>query len=202
MKWIISTIITIILVPKLQPVVSDYIESDFINNVGLGVAIFALTLFFTILVGKSLNKAVTWTGVGSVDKSFGFLFGVFKGYIVSICLFSILNWFYPYKNWGISVESAISFNMINNGSKILIDEFPSSKDFLDTKEKLKKFELDKLREECGIFGISNHEDASALVALGLHSLQHRGQEGCGIVSFDGKNFSFGKKTRLSRRSFY
>ena len=51
---------------------------------------------------------------------------------------------------------------------------------------MKKFEIDKLKEECGIFGISNHEDASALVALGLHALQHRGQEGCGIVSFDGK----------------
>ena len=47
---------------------------------------------------------------------------------------------------------------------------------------MKKFKSDKLREECGIFGISNHEDASALVALGLHALQHRGQEGCGIVS--------------------
>ena len=35
-------------------------------------------------------------------------------------------------------------------------------------------------------GILNHEDAAAMVALGLHSLQHRGQEGCGIVSFDGK----------------
>ena len=56
------------------------------------------------------------------------------------------------------------------------------------KRKLKKFSCDKLREECGIFGISNHEDASALVALGLHALQHRGQEGCGIVSFDGKNY--------------
>ena len=54
------------------------------------------------------------------------------------------------------------------------------------KIKLKKYKSDKLREECGIFGISNHEDASALVALGLHALQHRGQEGCGIVSYDGK----------------
>ena len=45
MKWIFSTIVTIILVPKLQPVVSDYIQSDFINNVGLGIAIFILTLF-------------------------------------------------------------------------------------------------------------------------------------------------------------
>ena len=49
MKWIISTIITIILVPKLQPTVSDYIESEFINNAGLGIAVFALTLFTTIL---------------------------------------------------------------------------------------------------------------------------------------------------------
>ena len=54
------------------------------------------------------------------------------------------------------------------------------------KKKLKKYKLDKLREECGVFGISDHVDASALVALGLHALQHRGQEGCGIVSFDGK----------------
>ena len=46
------------------------------------------------------------------------------------------------------------------------------------------------------FGISNHPDASALVALGLHSLQHRGQEGCGIVSFDGKNFHSEKRQGL------
>ena len=64
------------------------------------------------------------------------------------------------------------------------------------KKKLKKSNFDKLREECGIFGISNHEDASALVALGLHALQHRGQEGCGIVSFDGKTFHSEKRQGL------
>ena len=64
------------------------------------------------------------------------------------------------------------------------------------KKKLKKFDQDKLREECGIFGVSNHEDASALVALGLHALQHRGQEGCGIVSFDGKNYHSEKRQGL------
>ena len=138
MKWIVSTVITIILVPKFQPVVSDYIESEFINNVGLGAVIFFFTLFFTILIGKSLGKAITWTGVGSIDRSFGFLFGFFKGYIVSICLFSILNWFYPYQNWGISAENAVSFNLINKGSEMLIEEFPSSEDFIDTKEKIEK----------------------------------------------------------------
>ena len=64
------------------------------------------------------------------------------------------------------------------------------------KKKLKKFKLDKLREECGVFGVSNHEDASRLVALGLHSLQHRGQEGCGIVSFDGNSFHSEKRQGL------
>ena len=64
------------------------------------------------------------------------------------------------------------------------------------KKKLKKFNSDKLREECGVFGISNHPDASALVALGLHALQHRGQEGCGIVSFDGKNYHSEKRQGL------
>ena len=138
MKWVISLVVTIILVPKLQPTVSDYIESEFVNNMGLGIAIFALSLFVSILVGKSLNKAFTWTGVGSIDKTFGLMFGIFKGYIVAVCLFSILNWFYPYKNWGISVEKAITFNIINKGSKILIEEFPSDEDFLDTKEKIEK----------------------------------------------------------------
>ena len=138
MKWVVSTIITIILVPKLQPIVSDHIESEFIKNIGLGVSIFFLTLFITIILGRALNKAVTWTGVGSIDKSFGIIFGFFKGYIVSICLFTILNWFYPYQNWGISAEKAITFNIINKGSKILVDEFPSNEDLIDTKEKIEK----------------------------------------------------------------
>ena len=138
MKWVLSTVVTIILVPKFQPLVAEYIESQFINNVGLGALIFIFTLFITILIGKTLSKVVTWTGVGSIDKVFGFLFGFFKGYIVSVCLFSIFNWFYPYQNWGISAEDAISFNLITKGSEILIDEFPSSEDFIDTKEKIEK----------------------------------------------------------------
>ena len=137
-KWILSTIVTIILVPKLQPIVSEYIQSEFINNLGLGIAIFIFTLFITIIIGKTLSKAVTWTGVGSIDKVFGFLFGFFKGYIVAVCLFSILNWFYHYENWGISAGDAFFFEIINKGSKVLIKEFPSSEDFIDTKEKIEK----------------------------------------------------------------
>ena len=138
MKWVFALVITIILVPKLQPWVNDYIESEFINNFGIGIVVFIITIFLTILAGKSLSRAVTWTGVGSIDKTFGLLFGFFKGYVVSICLFSILNWFYPYQNWGISAEDAISFNIVKKGSEILIEEFPSSEDFIDTKDKIEK----------------------------------------------------------------
>ena len=48
--------------------------------------------------------------------------------------------------------------------------------------------MDRLKEECGVFGIFDNKDAAALTALGLHALQHRGQEGCGIVTFDGTSF--------------
>ena len=74
--------------------------------------------------------------------------------------------------------------------------FQSTKSLKILRTKLKKSSLDKLREECGIFGISNHDEATKLVALGLHALQHRGQEGCGIVSFDGKNFHSEKRQGL------
>ena len=70
------------------------------------------------------------------------------------------------------------------------------RNLLTQKKKLKKFNSDKLREECGVFGISNHSDASAMVALGLHALQHRGQEGCGIVSYDGRNYHSEKRQGL------
>ena len=50
MKWVLSTIVTIILVPKMQPTVSNYIESDFVNNVGLGVVIFILTPSFVFFL--------------------------------------------------------------------------------------------------------------------------------------------------------
>jgi amidophosphoribosyltransferase len=51
------------------------------------------------------------------------------------------------------------------------------------------FDDDKLHEECGIFGVFGHDDAAALTALGLHALQHRGQEAVGIVAFDGEHFN-------------
>jgi len=60
---------------------------------------------------------------------------------------------------------------------------------------------DKLREECGVFGIFDHSDASALTVLGLHALQHRGQEAAGIVTFDGEQFHSERRLGLVSEHF-
>ena len=62
-------------------------------------------------------------------------------------------------------------------------------------------EGDTLREECGVFGIFGHPEAAAITALGLHALQHRGQEAAGIVSFDGARFHSERRLGLVGDTF-
>src|ERR1700739_4213825 len=79
----------------------------------------------------------------------------------------------------------------------------------DTDAALLNLDADRLREECGVFGIFGHPDAAAITALGLHALpplalrarQHRGQEAAGIVSFDGKRFHSERRLGLVGDAF-
>jgi len=138
-KWLLALVITIILVPKFNPIVQNYIESKFISDVGLGIFIYIISLFIIINIGKAIGRAVTYTGLGSVDKSFGLMFGIFKSYVICVCIFSLCNWFYPHKKWPIETEGTYSFEIIYKGSEFLIGEFPNSKDYYDqTEEKLEK----------------------------------------------------------------
>ena len=133
-KWLISLIITIILVPKLNPWVEEYIESKFVSDVGLGIFVFVISLFVIINISKAIKNAVTWSGLGSVDKSFGLVFGILKGYIICVCLFSLLNWFYPYQRWSIETEKTYTFEGIYKWSEFLVEEFPNSKDYYEKTE--------------------------------------------------------------------
>ena len=77
--------------------------------------------------------------MGAVDKSFGLFFGIFKGYIICVCIFSLLNWFYPHQKWGIKTEGTYTFETIYKGSEFLVDEFPNREDYYnDTKDKIEK----------------------------------------------------------------
>ena len=136
LKWILALIITIILVPKLNPWLQDYIESKFVTDIGLGIFIYIVSLFVIINIGKAVSSAVTWSGLGAVDKSFGLIFGIFKGYVICVCVFSLITWFYPYKKWQIKTEETYSFKIIHKGSEFLIKELPNSKDHYEDSEEI------------------------------------------------------------------
>ena len=136
-KWILALIITIISVPQLNPMVQEYIKSKFIADIGLGIFIYIISLFVIINIGKIISNAVTYSGLGSADKTFGFLFGIFKGYVICVCIFSLFNWFYPHNDWPIKTEDTYSFEIIYKGSEFLIKEFPNSKEYYqETEEKI------------------------------------------------------------------
>ena len=130
-KWLLALVITIVLVPKLNPWVQGYIESKFITDISLGIFIYIISLFIIINIGKAISSAVTWSGLGVVDKTFGLFFGIFKGYIFCICIFSLLNWFYPHQKWPVEAEGTYSFEIIYKGSEFLVKEFPNSKDYYE-----------------------------------------------------------------------
>ena len=56
LKWLLALIITIILVPKLEPYVSDYVKNEYVSGIGLGIIVYILSLFLLILIGKSLGR--------------------------------------------------------------------------------------------------------------------------------------------------
>ena len=138
LKWVLALVITIILVPKLEPYVSDYVENEYVSGIGLGIVIYVLSLFLLILLGKSLGRLFSYTGLGSADKIFGFFFGIFKGYVFFVCIFSIVNWFYSYEKWDMSLKNSYFFSITEKGSRLLIEEFPEKKDLENTKKEIEK----------------------------------------------------------------
>ena len=138
-KWLLALIITIILVPKLNPLLQDYIETNYYSDIGFGIFIYIISLFVIINIGKAISNAVTWTGLGTVDKIFGLIFGIFKGYVICVCIFALLNWFYPHEKWPITTNNTYFFPIVFSGSNFLIKEFPNSEDHYDqTKEQIQK----------------------------------------------------------------
>ena len=136
LKWVLALVITIILVPRIEPYVADYVKNQYLSGIGLGIAIYILSLFILILVGKSLGRLFSYTGLGPVDKFFGLFFGVFKGYVFIVCIFSIVNWFYSYEKWDMSLNKSFFFSVTEKGSRLLIEEFPERNQIEDTKKEI------------------------------------------------------------------
>ena len=137
-KWLLALIITIILVPKLNPWIQNYIETNYYSDIGLGIFIFIISLFVIFNLGKFISNKVKWSGLGDVDKTFGLIFGIFKGGLICVCVFTLVNWFYPHQKWTIATKDTISFQRIYEISEILVKKFPNREDYYKTKEKIKE----------------------------------------------------------------
>ena len=75
-KWLLAYLLTLFLFPKFKPFVDGIIDNEYVLNILLGSSIFIIIIFIILLFNKGLKKAVTYSGMGSVDKMFGFFFRV------------------------------------------------------------------------------------------------------------------------------
>ena len=128
-KWILAYVITLILFPKLKPYFNDTIDSEYVLDIGLGIAIFIIVIFVVLLINKGISKAVTFTGIGGLDKAFGFFFGFIKAYIISVCIFSCIHIVYNYDKWPLNSDQSYIFPYLEKGSNYLIKEFPNEKKY-------------------------------------------------------------------------
>ena len=137
-RWILAYVITLILFPRVKPYFKDIIDSEYVLDIGLGIAIFVVVIFLILLINKAISKAISYTGIGGLDKTFGFFFGFIKAYIISVCVFAGIHIVYNYDKWPINLKQSYIFPYLEKGSNYLIKEFPNEKTYQDSKEKIKE----------------------------------------------------------------
>tara|TARA_B100001121_G_scaffold306990_1_gene327581 strand:- start:592 stop:1134 length:543 start_codon:yes stop_codon:yes gene_type:complete len=135
-KWLLAYVITLYLFPKTKPYVGDIIDNEYVLDIVLGACLFIIVIFFILLINKGIGKAVTYTGIGGLDKIFGFFFGFLRGYIISVCVFATVDIIYNSDKWSIDTDNSYSFELVEKGSNYLIKEFPDKKKYEDAKEKV------------------------------------------------------------------
>ena len=137
-KWILAYVITLILFPKIKPYFKDIIDNEYVLDIGLGITIFILIIFVVLLINKGISKAVSYTGIGGLDKAFGFFFGFIKAYVIAVCIFSGIHIVYNYDKWPLNKDQSYIFPYLEKGSNYLIKEFPNEETYQDSKEKIKE----------------------------------------------------------------
>ena len=137
-KWLLAYVITLMIFPKLKPYLKDVIDNEYVLDVGLGVTIFIVVIFFVLMLNKGISKAIKYTGIGSLDTVFGFFFGFIRAYIISICIFSGMHIVYNYDKWPINLDRSFVFPYLEKGSNYLLKEFPDEKTYQDSKEKIEE----------------------------------------------------------------
>ena len=137
-KWLLAYILTLIIFPKVKPYFKDIIDNEYVLDIALGICLFILIIFIILLINKGISKAVTYTGIGGLDKIFGFFFGFIRGYIISVCIFATIDIIYNSDRWLIDLDKSFTFQFVEKGSNYLIKEFPDKKEYENAKEKVQE----------------------------------------------------------------
>ena len=137
-KWLLAYIITLLIFPRVKPYLKDIIDNEYVLDIGLGIAIFVIVIFFVLMINKGVSKAISYTGIGSLDTVFGFFFGFIRAYIISIIIFSGVHIVYNHDKWPINLDKSYIFPYLEKGSNYLLKEFPNEKTYQDSKEKIEE----------------------------------------------------------------
>jgi len=137
-KWLLAYVITLLAFPKAKPYLKNIIDNEYILDLGLGITIFIIVIFLILMVNKGVSKAISYSGIGSLDAVFGFFFGFIRAYIISICIFSGIHIVYNYEKWPINLNKSYIFPYLEKGSNYLLKEFPNEKTYQDSKEKIEE----------------------------------------------------------------
>ena len=135
-KWLLAYAITLIIFPRVKPYFKDIIDNEYVLDIGLGITIFIIVIFLVLMVNRGISKAVSYSGIGSLDTIFGFFFGFVRAYIVSIFIFSGIHVVYNYDKWPINLDKSYIFPYLEKGSNYLLKEFPNEKTYQDSREKI------------------------------------------------------------------
>ena len=138
LKWIVAFILVKILLPIITPYTENIIKSEFAHDAIIGTIIFILSIFFIMLIMKGIKKTMSWTGLGPIDKLFGFIFGFFKGYAYFIALYSIINFLHPSDRWSNNFNNGKFINLIINGKNFLEENLPKRYEYIDKSKKMWK----------------------------------------------------------------
>ena len=135
-KWLLAYAITLIIFPRVKPYFKDIIDNEYVLDIGLGITIFIIVIFLVLMVNRGISKAVSYSGIGSLDTIFGFFFGFVRAYIISIFIFSGIHIVYNYDKWPINLDKSYIFPYLEKGSNYLLKEFPNEKTYQDSREKI------------------------------------------------------------------
>ena len=135
-KWILAYVITIYIFPKIKPYFEDTLDNEYVLDVILGIGIFIVIIFIILLTNKAISKVVTYTGIGAIDKVFGFFFGIIKSYVIVVCLYTAVEIIYDHEKWPLNLDDSFTYPWVEKGSNYLIKEFPDEKEYKDAKEKI------------------------------------------------------------------